>query len=310
MLSGMAGHVFISYSHADAGYVQRLAAELEAAGVPVWFDRNLGPGAGWSFEIEDWLRTSAAVVPVVSDMSSRSQWVDREIDFAQELGTPILPIYLGGTVPPRLRAYQHEDGAGGRLPSAEFLRLLAGLSARARATPPPAPVLTAPDWVALEDDERVLLVARGRPSFQWSFLLFLLAFALLPFIPVGYQPLSVGAVLSRLSFPVLAVTMLVVGGLPRRHGVPVCVTDRYVHVHRNRRAVMAHSLRIYGSVTLSHLDPATGTARVRFHPRSTRRALIVYDVPHAAEFVALIQRMIDADPVRGHQAHPLGRDTR
>jgi hypothetical protein len=306
----MAGHVFISYSHADAGYVQRLAAQLEAAGVPVWFDRDLGPGTEWSFEIEDRLRTSAAVVPVVSDASSQSQWVDREIDFAQELGTPILPIYVGGTVPPRLRSYQHEDGSGGRLPSAEFLHRLAALSTLARATPPPAHALTTPDWVTLEDGERVLLVARGRPSLQWSFLLFLLVFALLPFVPVGSHTLSAWAVLSQLSFPVLAVMMLFVGGLPRRDGVPVCVTDRYVHVHRNRRAVVAHSLRIYGSVTLSHLDPATGKARVRLQQRSTRPALILYDAPHAAEFVALMQGMIDTDLVRGDQAQPLGRDTR
>jgi hypothetical protein len=35
----VAGHIFISYSHSDRPYADRLAAHLDAAGVPVWMDR-------------------------------------------------------------------------------------------------------------------------------------------------------------------------------------------------------------------------------------------------------------------------------
>jgi hypothetical protein len=36
------GHVFISYSRRDADYVARLAAHLERAGVPVFYDSDIG----------------------------------------------------------------------------------------------------------------------------------------------------------------------------------------------------------------------------------------------------------------------------
>jgi hypothetical protein len=297
MLSGMAGHVFISYSQDDAGYVQRLAAQLQEAGIPVSLDRNIGSRTGWSFEIEDRLRTSAAVVPVVSDMSSRSQWVDREIDFAQELGTPILPIYLGGTMPLRLRSYQHEDGTGGRIPSAEFVHRLADLSAATPAAPPTPPGLPAPAWVTLDDGERVFLVARGRLAHRWPFLVLVF-----PVLGLLDRPgASVTDVLPEFGLVVLGLAAVAASGMVWPGRVPVCVTDRRVlirHIRYFPTAVTTNRLRDCRPVTLSDLDPTTGTARITFQHGSGGRKSIVFDVPQAARFVELMQRMIDADLAR------------
>jgi hypothetical protein len=298
----MAGHVFISYSQDDVGYVQRLAAQLQAAGIPVWFDRNIGSRTSWSFEIEDRLRTSAAVIPVITDTSARSRWVDREIECAQELGNPILPIYRSGTMPLRLRSYQHEDGTGGRLPSAEFVHQLSDLSAATPAAPPPAPGLPAPAWVTLEDGERVFLVARGRLAYQWPLLMVVLpVLGLFQFFDRPH--VSATDVLPEFGLVVLFLAAAAGSGMLWPGRVPVCVTDRRVlvrHIRQVPRAVTTNRLRDCRPITLSEMDPATGTARVTFQHGNSWRKSIVFDVPHAARFVELMQRMIDADVARTH----------
>jgi hypothetical protein len=296
-LCSMAGHVFISFSRDDAEYVRRLAAHLEAAGIGVWFDRDLGSGRGASFEIQDRLRTSVAVVPVVSDRSARSKQMDGEIDFAQELGKPIMPVYLGGTVPLRLRNHHHQDVSGERLPSAAFLQRLAGLGPAAPAPPPLPPGLPAPAWVRLADGERVLLVARGwkTPTLRMFISLFLViaVFIVGPAIRVvgnagDFVVSTIGA-----STVLAFCSTLVIGFLPVR----VCVTDRRVAVRRFR-IVVAQRPGYYQTVTLSDLDPANGRGQLEFAPEGRRPQLHVFYVPHAAVLAPLIERIVEVDRAR------------
>ena len=51
--------VFISYSRKDLAFVETLAADLQAAGLDVWYDlSNLEGGARWRIEIEKAIRES------------------------------------------------------------------------------------------------------------------------------------------------------------------------------------------------------------------------------------------------------------
>jgi hypothetical protein len=131
----VAGHVFVSYSHADAEYVERLVAHLAAAGIPAWMDHKIRLGSEWAFEIETQIRECGVFVPVMSANSATSTWVDREVDFAQELRKPIVPLALDGVVPLRLRGYQYESVADGRMPTPAFIETL-------RAQREPRPVIS------------------------------------------------------------------------------------------------------------------------------------------------------------------------
>ena len=50
--------VFLSYAREDLQEAKRLCAELEDAGIYVWFDeKDLLPGSRWEYEIEKAIRT-------------------------------------------------------------------------------------------------------------------------------------------------------------------------------------------------------------------------------------------------------------
>ncbi|MGR9270756.1 toll/interleukin-1 receptor domain-containing protein (plasmid) [Rhizobium leguminosarum] len=100
------GRIFISHSSTDKAFVQRLAADLADAQLPVWFD-------SWEIELGDrvfervfaGLDDSTYVILVLSPASVASSWVKREITSALEkeesLGRPILiPILLEPCVIP------------------------------------------------------------------------------------------------------------------------------------------------------------------------------------------------------------------
>src|SRR5271166_6556293 len=77
--------VFVSHSHADNAFAERLAADLHAAGVVVWMDvADLGAG-DFQQRINAALMDCEWVVLVLTDAALASPWVTQEINAAIRL---------------------------------------------------------------------------------------------------------------------------------------------------------------------------------------------------------------------------------
>lgn len=107
----MSIQVFISYSHSDSEFADRVTRELEQVGYEVWFDRtDIQTGARWDDEIVKGLNTSQIFVVLLSNQSTESQNVKDEIGYAMDHDKQILPILLEACeVPFRLRRVQYVD---------------------------------------------------------------------------------------------------------------------------------------------------------------------------------------------------------
>lgn len=89
--------VFISYSHADKQSVLDLYHQLKDSRAKLWLDQfELTPGALFQQEIESALRTSDAILIVLSRNSNRSNWVSFEGSFfyGQSNKKRIIPVVL------------------------------------------------------------------------------------------------------------------------------------------------------------------------------------------------------------------------
>lgn len=98
--------VFISHSHTDRDFVERLAEDLTKRGISVWYDKwELLPGDSLRERIAAGIRQSSFFAPVISTASQGSKWVSKELDeaFAQQVerqGNFILPVLIERCEPP------------------------------------------------------------------------------------------------------------------------------------------------------------------------------------------------------------------
>lgn len=91
-------HVFLSYARVDRRHMERVVATLSARSMTVWTDAHLSPGTPrWTREIELAIERSHAVVVILTPNSKRSEWVEREITYAQDRDKRIIPILAEGT---------------------------------------------------------------------------------------------------------------------------------------------------------------------------------------------------------------------
>ena len=108
-------YFFVSYSRADLAHQRRVVAELRKRGVNAWVDtENLVPGSpAWEREIERSIRGCSGVIVLLSPEANDSQWVRRELSFAEELDKPLFPVHIRGdesdSIPLRLSAHQRVD---------------------------------------------------------------------------------------------------------------------------------------------------------------------------------------------------------
>ena len=108
--------IFISYSHEDREFVERLAKALHNAGEEVWWDRweILGGDSLIQKIFEEGLAQAAAFVVVLSSESVKSKWVRQELDVATvrkiEGVTKIIPVVRDNVeIPTALRALLRID---------------------------------------------------------------------------------------------------------------------------------------------------------------------------------------------------------
>jgi catechol 2,3-dioxygenase-like lactoylglutathione lyase family enzyme len=88
-------HVFVSYARRDRAFVDRLAAALEGRGVELWIDReDLAGGAAWEASISEAVRSSDAVIAVLSPSAAGSEYVPRELSLADKYDRPVVPVVL------------------------------------------------------------------------------------------------------------------------------------------------------------------------------------------------------------------------
>jgi hypothetical protein len=85
--------LFISYASADRPFVQGLSADVSAAGIETWVDReDLVPGDRWRGEIVAAIEACEALVVVLSRASSASREVPREVEAADRRRKRIIPV--------------------------------------------------------------------------------------------------------------------------------------------------------------------------------------------------------------------------
>ncbi len=108
--------VFLSHSSNDKDFVERLAGDIEKAGIDVWYDRwEIRVGDSIVGKINAGLKDSDYVIAVISPNSVQSKWVTLEIDAAliESLGKKssyLLPVLLADTdLPPLLRDRRYAD---------------------------------------------------------------------------------------------------------------------------------------------------------------------------------------------------------
>jgi TIR domain len=91
-------HVFISYSRSNRETMQRVSQALSESSIPVWTDENLIAGTlSWKNTIEHALQGAFCVVVLMSPTAKRSEWVERELDYAYVLQRPIYPVLVEGS---------------------------------------------------------------------------------------------------------------------------------------------------------------------------------------------------------------------
>ncbi len=103
--------IFISYTHVDSAFVDRLDADLRAQGFETWVDRErLVAGLRWRRELQEAVERAQVLLIVLSPEAVASQNVQIEYDYALDLGKAVIPVYYRQcTVPMELRAIQWAD---------------------------------------------------------------------------------------------------------------------------------------------------------------------------------------------------------
>lgn len=96
----MAHDVFVSHSAQDKPIADAVVAALESEGVRCWIaPRDIVPGSNYMASLVQALRDSSIVVLVMSSLANSSPHVQRELQHAVEMGTPIIPLKIDSAEP-------------------------------------------------------------------------------------------------------------------------------------------------------------------------------------------------------------------
>ena len=85
--------VFISYSRKNIKKMLRLKNDLQKRNIDIWTDEELTPGTpNWKKTVEKELQSSKCLIVLMSPEAYESEWVRRELGFAELHEVPIIPV--------------------------------------------------------------------------------------------------------------------------------------------------------------------------------------------------------------------------
>jgi WD40 repeat protein len=92
----------------------RIRDDLRAAGLLVWTDENLVPGTkSWKDAIEKAIEQAYSLVVILSPAAKQSEWIERELEYANLWGLAIFPVLARGkeqdAIPLELLTHQRVD---------------------------------------------------------------------------------------------------------------------------------------------------------------------------------------------------------
>lgn len=91
--------IFISYSRVDNSYADEVEKVLKDNGVQYFFDRkDINWGDRIDTKIEEGIKSSDAILVLISPASLKSDWVPYEIGFAKGAGLQVLPYLVHPSV--------------------------------------------------------------------------------------------------------------------------------------------------------------------------------------------------------------------
>jgi hypothetical protein len=134
--------VFISYSSQDRAFVEALLKALRRAREQVWLDEELSGGEAWWREILEQIRGCSVFIVALSKNSLASKACQAELQYAQALGKPILPVRIGALDNVRINPTATMQVLDYRNPTVESgIELVSSLHAlRAKQQPLPDPL--------------------------------------------------------------------------------------------------------------------------------------------------------------------------
>ena len=131
--------VFISYSSRDKVLLEKVVKALRQAHEQVWFDEELSGGEAWWRKILEQIRDCDVFIAALSKNSLDSKPCVAEVQYAQALGKPILPVHIGPMVSMRLNPLAAMQIIDYQNPTIETsIELISNVHAR-RATLQPLP---------------------------------------------------------------------------------------------------------------------------------------------------------------------------
>ncbi len=170
--TGQEPYVFVSYAHADAGWVYAELEWLHEQGIRIWFDEGIRAGASWTDELAAALEDAAGILFFASPASVESRHAVNELHFALDADKPILTVHFEETPLPgglRLLLATKQAVIRGDLSVASYRRKLVGAVRR----------MVSGDDAEVEDYEDVD-VAAPVPGYEGR-----AALAVLPFRELG-----------------------------------------------------------------------------------------------------------------------------
>ena len=140
-----ANKLFVSYATEDATFAHRLAGDLQLHGIDVWIDaKGLEVGGEWPDALAEAIVASSGVLLIISPHSMASDWVKKEVSFADKRKKPLLPVIHKQTTWPQWFDLRFGDVQCADFSEGKYRQKVTELAARAKALAVPAPAPRTP----------------------------------------------------------------------------------------------------------------------------------------------------------------------